>query len=142
MADARILGAVSDETLLVIKDQKSTRKAVRYARDRLISVGANITGVVVNNVSDASGRYQCYNSYGYYGRRENACPPREYHYSAPPVRPGAETSRAGVIRTAHGNINLYEGVDTQIHFSDQNEAGDEPVRRVESETTDDGSKST
>jgi capsular exopolysaccharide synthesis family protein len=65
VTDAQILAAVCDVTLLVLKADKSTRKSSRLARDGLLSVGAHLLGVVVNNVSK-KGRYSYYSGYGYY----------------------------------------------------------------------------
>lgn len=65
VTDAQILAAISDVTLLVLRADKSTRKSGRLARDSLLSVGANLLGVVVNNVSK-KGRYGYHSGYGYY----------------------------------------------------------------------------
>ncbi len=69
VADARILGAVSDVTLVVLRAEKSTRKTSEQARDGLLSVGTNILGAVVNDVHHRKGRYGYYKGYryGYYG---------------------------------------------------------------------------
>jgi succinoglycan biosynthesis transport protein ExoP len=78
VTDARILSAICDKTLLVLRAEKSTRKASQQARDGLQHVGANILGVIVNDVSKSSSRYGYYSGYGYgygygsgkyYGRR-------------------------------------------------------------------------
>ena len=60
ITDSQILAAVSDITLLVLRAEKSNRKISQQARDGLMSVGARILGVVVNDVPKSS-------SYGYYG---------------------------------------------------------------------------
>lgn len=60
VTDSQILAAVSDITLLVLRAEKSNRKISQQARDGLMSVGARILGVVVNDVPKSS-------SYGYYG---------------------------------------------------------------------------
>lgn len=65
VTDAQILAAISDVTLLVLRAGKSTRKSSRLARDGLLSVGAQLLGVVVNNTSK-KGRYGYYSGYGYY----------------------------------------------------------------------------
>ena len=67
VADARILGAMADVTVLVLRAEKSTRKAVEQAREGLLSVGAHILGAVVNNVPHRRGRYGYYGDYGGYG---------------------------------------------------------------------------
>ncbi|MHC4322789.1 MAG: GumC family protein [Planctomycetota bacterium] len=65
VTDAQILSAISDITLLVLRADKSTRKSGRLARDGLLSVGANLLGVVVNNASK-KGHYGYHSDYGYY----------------------------------------------------------------------------
>jgi len=60
VTDSQILAAISDITLLVVRAEKSNRNISQQARDGLMSVGARILGVVVNDVSKSS-------SYGYYG---------------------------------------------------------------------------
>jgi capsular exopolysaccharide synthesis family protein len=64
VADARILGALCDITLLVLRAEKSTRRHSLGARDELLSVGARILGVVVNSAPTGKGRYG-YGRYGY-----------------------------------------------------------------------------
>ena len=72
VTDARILGAISDVTLLVLRANRSTRRMSEYAADAMLSVGARVLGVVVNDVT-RSKRGGHYNGYGYgnygYGRR-------------------------------------------------------------------------
>lgn len=65
VADARILGAICHVTLMVLRAEKSTRKASEQARDGLLSVGARILGVVVNDVPRGKDRYGYYSGYGY-----------------------------------------------------------------------------
>lgn len=60
VTDARILAAFCDVTLMALRAEKSTRKGSLYARDVLLSVGAHLLGVVVNDVPRRRG------SYGYY----------------------------------------------------------------------------
>lgn len=69
VTDARILGAVCDASILVLRAEKSTRKAAEHARNALLSVGANVLGVIVNDVPRGKG----YEVYGgtYYGTPEN-----------------------------------------------------------------------
>jgi len=64
VADARILGATSDVTLIVLRAEKSHRKAAERARDGLLSVGAKILGAVVNAVPRSQDRYY-YTGCGY-----------------------------------------------------------------------------
>jgi capsular exopolysaccharide synthesis family protein len=73
VADSQILAAVCDITLLVLRAEKSTRRQAQQARESLLSVGAQLLGAVVNDVSQKRGGYGYYSSYGnygYYGKRE------------------------------------------------------------------------
>jgi capsular exopolysaccharide synthesis family protein len=73
VADAQILAAVCDITVLVLRAEKSTRRQAQHARDSLLSVGARLLGAVVNDVQQKRGQYGYYSSYGnygYYGKRE------------------------------------------------------------------------
>lgn len=65
ITDAWILAALCDITILVVRVEKSTRKTSRQARDGLLSIGAKILGVVVNDVPK-EGRYGYFGTYGYY----------------------------------------------------------------------------
>ena len=65
VTDAQILSSICQITILVLKAEKSTRKASRQARDALLRVGARILGVVINNVPK-NGRFGYYNGDGYY----------------------------------------------------------------------------
>ena len=69
VTDARILAASADLTILVLRAEKSTERMSRHARDGLLSVGANILGVVVNGMSKKKREgYYGYGYGGYYGR--------------------------------------------------------------------------
>ena len=68
VTDARILAASADLTILVTRVDKSTERMSRHARDGLLSVGANILGVVVNDMSKKKREgYYGYGYGGYYG---------------------------------------------------------------------------
>ncbi len=72
VADAQILAAGCDITLLVLRAEKSTRRQAQHARDGLLSVGGRLLGAVVNDVQQKRGQYGYYSSYGnygYYGKR-------------------------------------------------------------------------
>ena len=69
VTDARILAASSDLTILVTRIDKSTERMSRHAKEGLMSVGANILGVVVNDMSKRKREgYYGYGYGGYYGR--------------------------------------------------------------------------
>ena len=75
VADAQILAATCDITVLVLRAEKSTRRQAQHARDSLLSVGAQLLGAVVNDVAQKRGQYGyggygSYGGYGYYGKRD------------------------------------------------------------------------
>ncbi len=63
VTDARILGALCDLTIFVVRANKSTRKVSIASRESLLSVGTQILGVVVNGIRQG-GAYG-YHGYGY-----------------------------------------------------------------------------
>jgi capsular exopolysaccharide synthesis family protein len=71
VTDARILAASADVTIMVVRTNKSTRKICSLAADSLRNVGANLIGVIVNDLPrNAKGYgYYGYSGYSYYGRR-------------------------------------------------------------------------
>ncbi|MGH7180087.1 MAG: polysaccharide biosynthesis tyrosine autokinase [Tepidisphaeraceae bacterium] len=82
VTDARILGAVCDATILVLRAEKSTRKGAEHARNALLSVGAKLLGAVLNDVPRGRG-YEVYGG-SYYGVPEMRQRTNEY------ASPGAE----------------------------------------------------
>ncbi len=87
VTDARILGAVCDATVFVVRAEKSTRKVSVFARDVLQSVGTNILGVLINGLSRGRGYYDAgYYQYGYGGHKSRSTPEKD---AAGPVN-GAE----------------------------------------------------
>jgi capsular exopolysaccharide synthesis family protein len=87
VTDAQILAAICDVTLLVLRAEKSTRKISQQARDGLLSVGAHVLGVVVNDVPK-KGHYGYYSHYGYYYG--------EYGYGRHKKKKASETGSPGV----------------------------------------------
>ncbi|MBN1972137.1 MAG: polysaccharide biosynthesis tyrosine autokinase [Sedimentisphaerales bacterium] len=74
ITDAKIVAAICDITILVLRAEKSTRKISQQAMEGLLSVGAHILGVIVNDVHKKShyGYYSAYGNYsGYYGNEKN-----------------------------------------------------------------------
>jgi capsular exopolysaccharide synthesis family protein len=69
IADARIIGAACDVTVLVLRAEKSTRRVSELARDGLGSVGANLLGMIINEVEPSQGY-----AYGYHGYTRAAEP--------------------------------------------------------------------
>jgi len=64
-ADARTLAAACNATVIVVAVNKSARKTALQVRDGLLSAGARILGVVVNDVS-IRGHYDHYSTFGQY----------------------------------------------------------------------------
>ena len=65
--DASILSTVVDGVILVVQGGRSSRAVVRRAKQQLLDVGANIFGVVLNNVKVESHDYYYQGYYsGYY----------------------------------------------------------------------------
>jgi succinoglycan biosynthesis transport protein ExoP len=71
VTDAQILASICQITILVLRAEKSTRKASKHARDVLLRVGAKIPGVVVNAVP-RNERFGYYDGNGYYKDSNNA----------------------------------------------------------------------
>ena len=70
VTDGRVLAATSDASILVVRMNKSTRKAGALALEGLHNVGAKVLGVVVNDMprsQDSYGYYTGYSRYGIYG---------------------------------------------------------------------------
>ncbi len=69
-ADSLVLGRLADGTLTVIRNEKTERPAAKHGCDLLFKVGANLLGVVVNDVKVRKGSYYYGKYYSYY----------HYHY--------------------------------------------------------------
>ena len=71
--DASILSTFVDGVILVVHGGRSSRAVVRRARQQLLDVGANIFGVVLNNVKmESKSNYYYTGYYDYYGSDEEA----------------------------------------------------------------------
>jgi Mrp family chromosome partitioning ATPase len=66
VADARILASKVDATVLVVNSGDTPRQAVQYAGSQVRAAGANLLGVVLNNIDV---RFNDYSQFGY-GRPE------------------------------------------------------------------------
>jgi capsular exopolysaccharide synthesis family protein len=64
MADSLVLASETDGTILVVKTGRATRKMLKIMVSQLEEVGANILGVVLNDVNIKRDRY--YSDYYYY----------------------------------------------------------------------------
>ena len=65
VTDSVVLAREADAVVLIIRHGKSSKHALRRARDLLVRSGAPITGTALNAVDLNSPEY--YNYYGYYG---------------------------------------------------------------------------
>ena len=65
VADARILGAMCNTSLLVVRAERSTRSATSKACDELRGVGTSIFGVVVNGVAKGGNMFGYFHDYTY-----------------------------------------------------------------------------
>jgi capsular exopolysaccharide synthesis family protein len=74
VADSLVLASYVDGVLLVVDGQRTRRAALLQARGALDQIGANVLGVVLNNV-DPSKVGADYASYGYYGPAPSQQPP-------------------------------------------------------------------
>ena len=75
VTDARILAAACDATVLVIRAEKTSRRVAEHARDAMVSVGAVILGVVVNDAPRSRSEGSSYGHYHYgYGYGYGAKP--------------------------------------------------------------------
>jgi capsular exopolysaccharide synthesis family protein len=88
VTDARILGAICDVTLLVLRAMRSDVSVARHAKESLLEVGANLAGAVVNGVPLKGGFY---GSPAYYGQY--------YGYGRPTVEPPSRPAPANASRT-------------------------------------------
>ncbi|MBI3550319.1 MAG: polysaccharide biosynthesis tyrosine autokinase [Elusimicrobia bacterium] len=72
--DPMIIGPHTDGVVMVYKAGKMARKALRRAKDQIVSSKSNIIGVVLNDMSatDMEPRYGYYYDYGHYARKEGA----------------------------------------------------------------------
>jgi Mrp family chromosome partitioning ATPase len=88
VADARILGSAADATLLVVRINQSMRRSAALAVDALQRAGANLAGIVANDV--VAPRH-----YRYYGG--------SWQYAAGPKRlNGAGLVAADELRSGKG----------------------------------------
>jgi len=72
VSDAVVLAQHVDGVVLVVKGDETPRELVRRVRDRLVRSGAQVLGVVVNNVGRAWG-----DGYYYYDHNSGGSPHEE-----------------------------------------------------------------
>ena len=71
MTDAVVLSTKIDGTLIVIKTEEATRKALKVAVAQLNQVGAKVCGAILNNVNVKRDKYYYYYYYYYYSPYED-----------------------------------------------------------------------
>jgi len=126
VSDARILGAICDVTVMVLRAEKSTRKVSAQGRDGLLSVGANILGVVVNDVPRHRGRYSYYNGYGYYG-----------YYGYYNQRYGdSSTTEEAKTAPLGSEVQLQPRIIKEIAYEPEDNTGNIKQKPKEEQTTD------
>ncbi len=65
VSDALPLIPLSDGVLFVVDAENTTREQVSLARDRMLQMGANVMGAVINGLSGSSSGYYYDDRYGY-----------------------------------------------------------------------------
>jgi succinoglycan biosynthesis transport protein ExoP len=97
VTDAQILASYCGLTLLVLRAERSTRLVTQQARDALLTVGARLIGVVVNDVARRDKKYSHSSLYAYpygeYGIHEGRPAVRELPVAA--VRPPEDDDEPG-----------------------------------------------
>jgi capsular exopolysaccharide synthesis family protein len=86
VTDARILAAICDATVIVLRADKSTKKAGEHARNALLAVGARVLGAIVNDAPRRAG-------YEVYGGQYYGSPDYNYADAPSPKRLTATTKR-------------------------------------------------
>ncbi len=111
VTDARVLGAICDATVLVVRAGQTTRRAARLARDGLIRTGAAVVGVAVNDVKLSrrgygGGGYGMYGGYGgyVYGDANPAATKR-----LAPTAAEADTRRGVLPSAGESHVNGHNG---------------------------------
>jgi Mrp family chromosome partitioning ATPase len=70
VTDPVILSTMVDSVVIVAQWGKTTRDVVRQTREMLQSVGANVLGIVLNNIDTRRQSYRDFGGYAYYSRHE------------------------------------------------------------------------
>ena len=104
VADAAILAATCDATVLVVRAETSSRRAIQHANKKLQAVGGRLIGAIVNDVKHSKGSYGYGSGYGYgygYGKKdksngENDSPTREQKKTVPNSAGNRESLEEGV----------------------------------------------
>jgi Mrp family chromosome partitioning ATPase len=96
VSDALVLAPLSDGTLFVADAGKTTKSAIRHARQQLDQVGARTVGAVLNNYDPGSAKYYGSDGYSYSSAYRYEESPAEQHIHGNGKRP----SDAGVQRAS------------------------------------------
>ena len=111
VADARVIAAQSDATILVLRADRSTRRISLAARDELWRVRAQRIGVVVNGVPER--KRSNYSSYGYgsYGYSSGKYYESTYGESGEPLKNG-KRQKSRAITSQPPSTEELETVDS------------------------------
>ncbi len=71
VADSRILASLAEAVVLVVNSAATPRELVQHAETQVRSVGANVVGVVLNNLDFREDSYYRYYRHDYYTRRSS-----------------------------------------------------------------------
>jgi capsular exopolysaccharide synthesis family protein len=77
VTDPVILSTMVDAVVIVAQWGKTTRDVVRQTREMLLSVGANVLGIVLNNIDTRRQSYRDFGPYAYYSRHDLGSPQRK-----------------------------------------------------------------
>ncbi|MBW3562652.1 MAG: polysaccharide biosynthesis tyrosine autokinase, partial [Actinobacteria bacterium] len=109
VADTLEVAPISSQTVIVVDTRNGSRRNLRHTADKLRGVGAEVAGVVLNNVTPGDRYYYAYDQYDY--------PPEEQPASAGPP-PGTWTAsrsddQFGKSRATRGVPRPETDLDTQ-----------------------------
>ncbi len=90
VTDSVVLAREADTVVLIVRHGKSTKHAVRRARDLLLRSGARVAGIALNAVDLSSPEYYSYYGYsGYAGYGATGTDSAAWEAQSNPPRPGA-----------------------------------------------------
>jgi len=96
VTDSIVLARDADAVVLIVRQGKSSKHALRRARDLLVRSGARITGVALNAVDLASPEYYSYyGHYGYYGYASEGVDSAAWDSQQPPKTGAARGTDGG-----------------------------------------------
>jgi capsular exopolysaccharide synthesis family protein len=119
VSDARSLAALADVTLLVVRINQSTRGLCKMAMDSLVRVGANIAGIIANDVPMARGQLEYYSlGRGAHHARLFGRPRRTLAGTSPGAAPGVVVSVNEPDWAADDRTNPGSGITPRVSNPD------------------------